>query len=46
MRPPSTGSPGSFERQAGPGGPDFARVALLLNLSGHGFVLLIAGFEA
>ena len=29
-----------------PAGPDYARIALLPNLSGNGFVLLIAGLEA
>ena len=43
-RNPTGSEPGVFE--AKPSGPDYARVAVLPNLSGTGFVLLIGGIEA
>ena len=43
-RAPANGEPRVFE--ASSSGPDFARVALLRNLNGNGFVLLIAGLQA
>jgi hypothetical protein len=40
---PLASEPASFDLR--PDGPDFARIALVRNLSGNGFVLLVAGLQ-